>query len=125
MPTYEYRCIRCGEHLEVFQSFSDKPLKKHSGCGGRLEKVFGSVGIVLKGSGFYRTDSRSAARASAEKSESNGADSKAPAASEASKSSEDTKADSKGSGSPGSPPKDSKGAKGRRRGSTKPEAKSA
>ena len=59
MPTYEYRCAKCGEQLEVFQSFSDEPLKKHAGCGGKLTKVLSSVGIVLKGSGFYKTDSRS------------------------------------------------------------------
>lgn len=63
MPTYEYACRKCGEHLEVFQSFRDEPLKRHPGCGGRLEKVFGSVGIVLKGSGFYKTDNRSSAKA--------------------------------------------------------------
>jgi putative FmdB family regulatory protein len=58
MPTYEYRCTKCGEHLEVYQSFSEEPLKKHAGCGGKLNKVLGSVGIVFKGSGFYRTDNR-------------------------------------------------------------------
>ena len=59
MPTYEYRCTKCGEHIEVYQSFTDEPLKKHDVCGGKLNKVLGSVGIVFKGSGFYRTDSRS------------------------------------------------------------------
>ena len=58
MPTYEYRCAKCGEDLEVFQTFSEEPLKKHAGCGGKLSKVFPSVGIVLKGSGFYKTDNR-------------------------------------------------------------------
>ncbi len=58
MPTYEYRCTKCGEHIEVYQSFSDEPLKKHDVCGGKLNKVLGSVGIVFKGSGFYRTDNR-------------------------------------------------------------------
>jgi putative FmdB family regulatory protein len=62
MPTYEYACSKCGKHLEVYQSFSEEPLKRHSGCGGKLNKVFGSVGIVLKGSGFYRNDSRSSSR---------------------------------------------------------------
>lgn len=60
MPTYEYTCKRCGENIEVFQSFSEKPLRKHEACGGELQKVFHSRGVVFKGSGFYSTDSRSA-----------------------------------------------------------------
>jgi len=64
MPTYEYVCSKCDQHLEVYQTFSEEPLKRHSGCGGKLTKVLGSVGIVLKGSGFYRTDSRSSQRSS-------------------------------------------------------------
>jgi putative FmdB family regulatory protein len=60
MPTYEYACTSCGHHLEVFQSFSEDPLTACPNCAGGLRKVFGSIGIVLKGSGFYRTDSRSA-----------------------------------------------------------------
>jgi putative FmdB family regulatory protein len=59
MPTYEYSCKRCGETIEVFQSFSEKPLRKHSECGGELKKVFHARGVVFKGSGFYSTDSRS------------------------------------------------------------------
>ena len=58
MPTYVYRCAKCGEDLEVYQTFSEKPLTKHTGCGGKLTKVFPSVGIVLKGSGFYKIDNR-------------------------------------------------------------------
>lgn len=61
MPTYEYVCRTCGESLEVFQSFSDKPLKKHKDCGGDLQKVFHARGIVFKGPGFYATDRRAAA----------------------------------------------------------------
>jgi putative FmdB family regulatory protein len=64
MPTYEYACSKCGEHLEAVQSFSDDPLKKCPACGGRLKKVYGNVGIVFKGSGFYKTDSRNAQKAS-------------------------------------------------------------
>jgi putative FmdB family regulatory protein len=64
MPTYEYRCAKCGEHLEVFQSFSEAPLTKHAGCGGKLAKVLSAAGIVLKGSGFYKTDNRSSAKGS-------------------------------------------------------------
>ncbi len=60
MPTYVYRCAKCGDHLEVVQSFSDAPLKRHNGgCGGKLAKVMSPVGIVLKGSGFYKNDSGS------------------------------------------------------------------
>lgn len=58
MPTYEYTCKKCGQNLEVFQSFTDKPLKKHTECGGELQKVFHARGIVFKGSGFYATDSK-------------------------------------------------------------------
>jgi putative FmdB family regulatory protein len=61
MPTYEYTCKRCGENIEVFQSFSEKPLRKHQECGGELQKVFHARGVVFKGSGFYSTDSRSSA----------------------------------------------------------------
>jgi putative FmdB family regulatory protein len=59
MPTYEYACRDCGSHLEVVQSFSDDPLTECPHCGGQLRKVFGSIGITFKGSGFYKTDSRS------------------------------------------------------------------
>ena len=59
MPTYEYRCNKCGNDLEVFQSFSEAPLKKHEACGGKLARVLSPAGIVLKGSGFYKTDNRS------------------------------------------------------------------
>lgn len=65
MPTYEYACTSCGHHLEIFQSFSEAPLATCPNCGGDLRKVFGSIGIVLKGSGFYRNDSRAAANGKA------------------------------------------------------------
>jgi putative FmdB family regulatory protein len=58
MPTYEYACTECGKHIEVVQSMSDAPLATCATCGGRLRKVFSPIGIVFKGSGFYRTDSR-------------------------------------------------------------------
>ena len=58
MPTYEYACTSCGEHLEVVQSFRDEALTECPACGGPLRKVFGSIGVVFKGSGFYKTDSR-------------------------------------------------------------------
>jgi putative FmdB family regulatory protein len=63
MPTYEYACRNCGSHLEVVQSFSDDPLTECPHCSGSLRKVFGSIGITFKGSGFYKTDSRSGSSA--------------------------------------------------------------
>jgi putative FmdB family regulatory protein len=65
MPTYEYRCRNCGEPLEVVQSFTADPLTECPACGGELRKVFQAVGIAFKGSGFYKTDSRKAAKSSA------------------------------------------------------------
>ena len=62
MPTYEYRCKTCGEHVEVVQSFKDEPLTACPACGGPLRKVFGNIGIAFKGSGFYKNDSRTAAK---------------------------------------------------------------
>ena len=59
MPTYQYACTDCGDKSEVVQRFTDDPLTVCSVCGGKLRKVFSPVGIVFKGSGFYRTDSRS------------------------------------------------------------------
>lgn len=59
MPTYQYVCTDCGEPLEAVQSFTDAALTDCPACGGRLRKVFSAVGVVFKGSGFYRTDSRS------------------------------------------------------------------
>ena len=59
MPTYQYACTECGHAFEQFQSFSDDALTVCPECDGRLRKVFNAVGVVFKGSGFYRTDSRS------------------------------------------------------------------
>ena len=58
MPTYDYACTECGDRTEVVRSFSDAPPTTCTVCGGLLRKVFSPVGIVFKGSGFYRTDSR-------------------------------------------------------------------
>jgi putative FmdB family regulatory protein len=71
VPTYQYACTACDERLEVVQRFTDDPLTECDACGGRLRKVFSPVGIVFKGSGFYRTDSRngSGANGSKEKTE--------------------------------------------------------
>jgi putative FmdB family regulatory protein len=58
VPTYQYACTECGDRSEVVQRFTDDPLTVCSACGGKLRKIFSPVGIVFKGSGFYRTDSR-------------------------------------------------------------------
>lgn len=60
MPTYQYSCTECGHFFEAFQSFSDDSLTVCPECEGRLRKVFNAVGVVFKGSGFYRNDSRGA-----------------------------------------------------------------
>jgi putative FmdB family regulatory protein len=101
MPTYEYACKNCGEHVEVVQSFKDEPLTECPACGGPLRKVFAPVGIVLKGSGFYKTDNRAASKGGAKKKEAAGESSSSSSSSESSSKSEsktDTKAktDTKG-----------------------------
>ena len=58
MPTYQYACTACDERLEAVQSFTDAPLTQCPACGGALRKVFSAVGVVFKGSGFYKNDSR-------------------------------------------------------------------
>ena len=83
MPTYQYACRECGHAFEQFQSFSDDALSECPECSGRLRKVFNAVGVVFKGSGFYRTDSRSP-----EKKDSNDSGSKKESADSGSKKSE-------------------------------------
>ncbi|OBF26044.1 FmdB family transcriptional regulator [Mycobacterium sp. ACS1612] len=58
MPTYSYACTECGDRFDAVQAFSDSALTTCAKCNGRLRKLFGNVGVVFKGSGFYRTDSR-------------------------------------------------------------------
>jgi putative FmdB family regulatory protein len=74
VPTYQYACTECSHAFEQFQSFSDDALTECPECGGRLRKLFNAVGVVFKGSGFYRTDSR-AAGAKSEGSKSEGSSS--------------------------------------------------
>ena len=94
MPTYEYRCKDCGEHLEVVQAFTDDPLTKCPNCAGTLRTVFGNIGITFKGSGFYKNDSRPKGKSS--KSADSKSDSKADSkSSESSGESSTTKSDSK------------------------------
>src|SRR5437763_4092243 len=69
MPTYEYACKSCGTHIEVFQRISEESLSLCGNCGGQLRKVFHPAGILLKGSGFYKTDNRAKSAKSESKSE--------------------------------------------------------
>ena len=85
MPTYQYACTECGHAFEQVQSFSDDALTVCPVCSGRLRKVFNAVGVVVKGSGFYRTDSRSGssstlAPSASEKSSGDASSSSTPAA---------------------------------------------
>ena len=120
MPTYQYACTDCGDRTEVVQKFTDDPLSVCATCGGKLRKVFSPVGIVFKGSGFYRNDSRNSspvgaggpngkdhaakdkdgASASSEKSSSNG-DSSGSKSESGSSSSSSSGSSGSGSGSSG------------------------
>ena len=79
MPTYAYRCSDCDHAFDIYQQFSDAALTECPECGGKLRKVFGSLGVTFSGSGFYRTDSRSESKpsGSASGSSSSGASSSA------------------------------------------------
>ncbi|QIS22857.1 FmdB family zinc ribbon protein [Nocardia terpenica] len=66
MPTYSYQCTQCGDKFDIVQSFSDDALTTCEKCDGKLRKLFNSVGIVFKGSGFYRTDSRNGSATASE-----------------------------------------------------------
>jgi putative FmdB family regulatory protein len=76
VPTYQYTCTDCGEPVEAVQKFTDDPLTVCAACGGRLRKVFSPVGIVFKGSGFYRTDSRNGSVSASDKKDKQPAESK-------------------------------------------------
>jgi putative FmdB family regulatory protein len=97
MPTYEYECTVCGQHIEVFQRFSEDPLTTCGVCGGRLRKVFHPAGIVFKGSGFYATDSRAKASSGAASTKDSDGGSSSSGATSSSDSSSDSGSDS-GSG---------------------------
>ncbi|WP_432881318.1 FmdB family zinc ribbon protein [Kribbella sp. CA-245084] len=95
MPTYQYQCTDCGEALEVRQSFTDDALTVCPNCQGNLRKVFNAVGVVFKGSGFYRNDSRSSGKGSVPaKSESSSSSSSGSSSSSSSSSSESSKSSS-------------------------------
>ncbi|WP_404868932.1 FmdB family zinc ribbon protein [Kitasatospora griseola] len=87
MPTYQYQCTECGNGLEAVQKFSDDALTTCPDCQGKLRKVFSAVGVVFKGSGFYRTDSRSSSSSSVASSSSTSGSSTSSTSSSASSSS--------------------------------------
>ncbi|MFG2314969.1 MULTISPECIES: FmdB family zinc ribbon protein [Streptomyces] len=100
MPTYQYQCTECGEGLEAVQKFTDDALTECPNCQGRLKKVFSAVGIVFKGSGFYRNDSRgSSSSSSPASSSSKAASSSASSSSDSGSSSSSSSSSSSGSGS--------------------------
>ena len=130
MPTYVYRCAKCGEQLEAFQSFADAPLRKHSDCGGKLTKVLSAAGIVLKGAGFYKTDNRvgSSNGSSKEKTKEAASSNSGSSSGSESSSSDSTSSGSGSSGSGSSKPStgsNSSGASGSSGSSRGSEAKSA
>ncbi|WP_181808987.1 FmdB family zinc ribbon protein [Streptomyces shenzhenensis] len=103
MPTYQYQCTECGEGLEAVQKFTDDALTECPNCGGRLKKVFSAVGIVFKGSGFYRNDSRGSSSSSSPASKSSSASSDSKTSdSKSSTSSSSTSTSSSSSSSTGS-----------------------
>ncbi|MFC9676591.1 FmdB family zinc ribbon protein [Streptomyces sp. NPDC056637] len=89
MPTYQYQCTECGEGLEAVQKFTDDALTVCPSCDGRLKKVFSAVGIVFKGSGFYRNDSRGSSSSS----------SPAPSSAKSTSDTKSSSSDAKSSGS--------------------------
>jgi putative FmdB family regulatory protein len=101
VPTYSYACTECGNRFDAVQAFSDDALTTCPKCSGRLRKLFGSVGVVFKGSGFYRTDNRESGKGSsngsAKSSDSSGSSEKA---SSSSSSSSDSSSSSSSSSAP-------------------------
>ena len=114
MPTYEYACTNCGNRFELFQRFTDDSLTICDVCGGALRKVFHPAGIVLKGSGFYRTDSRKAGVGAGDGSRSRSSGESRPGGSGSNGSDSASKGTSSGSGS------GSKGSSSSGSGSTRP-----
>nr|WP_090343002.1 FmdB family zinc ribbon protein [Mycolicibacterium malmesburyense]CRL73702.1 FmdB family regulatory protein [Mycolicibacterium malmesburyense] len=102
MPTYSYACTECGDKFDAIQSFSDASLTTCKKCNGRLRKLFGNVGVVFKGSGFYRTDSRESGKSSSNGS-SNGSSAPAEKSSSDKSSSEKSSASSDSGSSSSSP----------------------
>ncbi|MFF7869156.1 FmdB family zinc ribbon protein [Streptomyces qaidamensis] len=99
MPTYQYQCTACGEGLEAVQKFTDDALTECPSCQGRLKKVFSAVGIVFKGSGFYRNDSRGSSSSSSPAAKSSSASSGSSSSDSGSSSSASSSSSSTGSSS--------------------------
>ena len=106
MPTYQYACTACDERLEAVQTFTDAPLTECPACGGSLRKVFSAVGVVFKGSGFYKTDSRAAGKSgsSERKDSAEAASSTTPGEAGGSGGKSESKSDSKSDGAPAATP---------------------
>ncbi|MEH3134208.1 MAG: FmdB family transcriptional regulator [Mycolicibacterium neoaurum] len=98
MPTYSYACTECDNRFDVVQAFSDDALTACPKCNGRLRKLFGKVGVVFKGSGFYRTDSRDSSKSSSSSAKSSG-DSSSSSSSDSGSSSSSTSSSSSSSSS--------------------------
>jgi putative FmdB family regulatory protein len=98
VPTYSYACTECANRFDAVQAFSDDALTTCPQCSGRLRKLFGSVGVVFKGSGFYRTDSRESGKSSSKRS-SNGSASSSEAGTSSSSSSTDKSSSTSSNGS--------------------------
>ena len=105
MPTYQYACSDCGHELEAVQSFTDDPLTVCPECGGTLRKRFGNVGVVFKGSGFYRTDSRAKSSDSTSSTSASSTSSSSSSSSTATSSSSTSSSSSDSAGSSTSAPK--------------------
>jgi len=98
VPTYQYQCTECGEGLEAVQKFTDDALTECPNCNGRLKKVFSAVGIVFKGSGFYRNDSRGSSSSSSPASKPSTSTSSTSDAKSSSSASASSSSDAKSSG---------------------------
>lgn len=116
MPTYQYRCDKCGEDFDIYQSFSEDKLttcplvhgaEDSEPCGGGVKKVFGNIAVTFKGSGFYKTDSRSGSKSKSEGSRSETSSSSSDSGTSESKSSDSKSSDSKTSDSKSSDSKSS------------------
>jgi putative FmdB family regulatory protein len=113
VPTYEYACTACGHRLEAVQSFTDDPLTDCPECGAALRKVYSPVGIVLKGSGFYKTDSRAAAKSNGKSTDATKSDDTSKGGADTSKGGADTsKSDTDSSKSGTDTPKGGDSSKG-------------
>ncbi|WP_083407462.1 FmdB family zinc ribbon protein [Mycolicibacterium rutilum] len=104
MPTYSYACTECGDRFDAVQAFSDASLTTCNKCNGRLRKLFGNVGVVFKGSGFYRTDSREAGKSSSNGKSSSSESSSSSSSSSSEKSSSSSESSSSSSTSTSAAP---------------------